>query len=126
MKTTVNVLVAGLLMVFSALTVNAQSPEDYFVGKWDIIVEGAPDGDMNMRVVVERKDGKLAGYISGIGEENVDFSQIDEKKNQSITAYFEANGYEVYLFLEKKDADSVEGSMMDMFDITGKRVKEEK
>jgi hypothetical protein len=40
------------------------------------------------------------------------------------TVYFNAQGYDVNLEMDKKDNDHVTGSVMGMFDAEGERVKE--
>jgi len=86
----------------SALKMNAQVPVDYFADKWSVVVIGTPNGDAKMLVNLERKDGKLTGGITNTdGAEPTKFSNVEEKEN-SVTVYFSASGYDVYLTLEKK------------------------
>ena len=125
-----NVFFAGLfLMLFSFLNAGAQTPPngDYFAGKWNVIAEGTPNGDSRFLVNLQRKDGKLVGTIDD-PQTGKTTSKIDkvEEKEKSVTVYFVGGGYDVYLLLEKKDDDHVIGSLMDMFDATGERVKENK
>jgi hypothetical protein len=40
-----------------------------------------------------------------------------------LVAYFNITGYDVYLSLVKKEEDVSRGSLMDMFNAEGKRVK---
>jgi hypothetical protein len=129
----ISVFFASLFLMMLSLTASAQSKADssakpdYFVGKWDVLVEGTPQGDGKMLVTLERKDGKLTGTIVS-KDGSTPANKIDrvEEKEKSVTVYFTASGYNVYLFLEKKDEDHVTGSMMDMFDAKGDRVKEKK
>jgi hypothetical protein len=129
----ISVFFASLFLMMLSLTASAQSKADssakpdYFVGKWDVLVEGTPQGDGKMLVTLERKDGKLTGTIvSKDGSTPANKIERVEEKEKSVTVYFTASGYNVYLFLEKKDEDHVTGSMMDMFDAKGDRVKEKK
>jgi hypothetical protein len=129
----ISVFFASLFLMMLSLTAIAQSKADssakpdYFVGKWDVLVEGTPQGDGKMLVTLERKDGKLTGTIvSKDGSTPANKIERVEEKEKSVTVYFTASGYNVYLFLEKKDEDHVTGSMMDMFDAKGDRVKEKK
>jgi hypothetical protein len=73
---------------------------------------------------LEREDGRLTGTISFGEFGTISFSNLEEKIGESITAYFESCGYDIYLFLEKKSDDSLEGSMLDMFDAKAKRAKD--
>ena len=117
-------ILATMICLFATLTVNAQdkaAPADYFVGTWNVLVEGTPKGDSNMKLFVERVDGKLTGKVIGDGKtEDVEFTRVEEKE-KAITAYFTGGGYNVYIYLEKKDDNSVTGSLMDMFDAKGTR-----
>ena len=124
----VNVFLVGLVMILTSLTLHAQKvPADYFVGKWEVKVEGTPNGDITMNITIERNDGALTGYISGDEREPLMFSKVEEVKGKSITTYFSTpDGYDISLFLEKKDDNSVKGSVMDMFDANGKRVIDKK
>jgi hypothetical protein len=122
-----SVFFAALFLLMFSVNVHAQTPPaDYFVGKWDVLVEGTPQGDGKMVVNLERKEGKLAGTI--ISKEGAAPTKIDrvEEKEKSVTVYFTSGGYNVYVFLEKKDDDHVTGSVMDMFDAKGNRIKEKK
>ena len=118
-------LIAFCFLLALSFNAKAQAPaNDYFLGKWSVVVEGTPQGDSKMTVVLERKDGKLNGYMPPLKDaaDSVKFSKIEEKEN-SVRLYFTAQGYNVNLTLTKKDDDHVTGSMMDMFDAKGERVK---
>lgn len=118
-------LLASMLSLFVMLTLSAQEQsEDFFVGKWDVLVEGSPNGDSTLELVLQRVDGKLTGTVSHNGAQPTQVNRVEEKKGKSVTVYFNSSGYDVYLYAEKKGSDEIEGSMMDMFDLTGKRVKE--
>jgi hypothetical protein len=117
------IVIAGM---FLSLSAKAQTKPDYFPGKWNILVIGTPNGDSKMTFVIERKDGKLAGAVQdSTGKEITKFTQIDEK-DKSITAAFTVQSYDVSIMLEPVDDDHLKGSMMDMFDAKGVRVKENK
>lgn len=117
---------AGIFFLLLSISVNAQTKTgaDYFVGKWNVVVVGTPNGDAKMLVTLEQVDGKLTGNLSNPDQgESVKFSNVEVKEN-SVTVYFTSSGYDVYLMLEKKDDNKVAGTMMDMFDATGERVVE--
>jgi hypothetical protein len=118
------VLTVFVLFLLS-LNSNAQDTKNFFVGKWKVLTVGTPNGDATSIVTLEQKDGKLTGDMSGMGTtETIKFTNVEEKEN-SVTVYFNASGYDVYMTLEKKDDNHVTGSMMDMFDVSGERVTEE-
>jgi len=116
---------AGMFFILLSIGTKAQTPStDFFVGKWNVLVVGTPNGDAKMPVTLERVDGKLTGSLGNSDQpESVKFTNVEEKGN-SVTLYFTSGGYDVYLFLEKKDENKVVGSMMDMFDATGERIIE--
>jgi hypothetical protein len=117
---------AGLFFLALSFSAKAQTPPpvDYFVGKWNVTVEGTPSGDGKMTVVLESKEGKLAGTIvNKPGAQPTKVTKIDETE-KSVTLYFNTNGYDVNLTMEKKDEDHVTGNVMGMFDAKGERVKE--
>jgi hypothetical protein len=123
---TIKMIFAAALFILASVTVKAQEKTDFFVGKWATHTIGTPGGDSNSVVIFKRNaDGKLGGaLLSGANAANENtFSRVDEKE-KSITAYFKANGYDVYIYLEKTDENNLTGSMMDMFDMTAKRVVE--
>ena len=113
-----------IALFLGSLVANAQSSENFFVGKWKVLTVGTPNGDAKSTVSLERKDGKLTGTMASEGaSETIKFTNVEEKEN-SVTVYFSASGYDVYMVLDKKDENHVTGSMMDMFDVSGERVLE--
>jgi hypothetical protein len=119
-------LTSLLVLLFIAINTNAQDKtvEDFFVGKWKFMVYGLPQGDVEMVTTIENKDGKLGGSIYAIQDSTqvTVFSKV-ELKEKSLTAYYTAQGYDVYFVLEKGDGEKVTGSMMDMFDMKGTKIK---
>ena len=117
---------AGVFFLVLSFNAKAQTkpPADYFVGKWSVEVKGTPQGDAKMLIALERKDGKLTGYqFAKEKSDTIRFTKVEEKE-KSVTVYYTAQGYDVNMTLEKKDDDHVTGNLMDMFDLTGERVKE--
>ena len=122
----INLFFAGIFLLLISFNVHSQTTPatDYFAGKWSVIAEGTPNGDAKFLVALERKDGKLGGSIldPATGKETSKINKVEEKE-KSVTVYFVGSGYDVYLLLEKKDDDHVTGSLMDMFDAKGERIK---
>ena len=111
------------IALFFGLNAKAQT-NDYFPGKWNVVVMGTPNGDAKMTFVLERKDGKLSGVVQDTtGKEMTKITQIDEK-DKTITAAFTIQSYDVSLTMEPVDDDHVKGSLMGMFEAKGVRVKE--
>jgi hypothetical protein len=121
-KLSVFLAVAFLIILSTGAMAQTTSGADYFAGKWNMLVKGLPNGDTKMFVVLDKKDTTLAGVIQdSTGTEISKFSKV-ELKGDGVTVYFSAQGYDVYMTMNKKDEDHVTGSMMDMFDAEGLRV----
>lgn len=119
-------LTTGLCFTLLSFVTHAQTKTgvDYFAGKWDLLVRGLPNGDTKMIVQLDKKDSTLQGSIlDSTGNEISKFSKVD-LSDSTVTVYFTAQGYDVYLRLDNKGEDHVTGSMMDMFDAEGDRSKE--
>lgn len=100
----------------------AQGNADYFVGKWNTTVFGTPNGDVEMVLDLERKEGKLAGFVSlpGLGAEPTEIGSVTEQEKTIIVNFFAA-GYDLSLALEPVDENHVVGKLLDMFDAKGER-----
>ncbi|WP_026631807.1 hypothetical protein [Dyadobacter alkalitolerans] len=100
---------------------------DFFLGKWEVLVVGTPDGDSKLVTELTREDGKLTGELkdpTGKNPNALPISNIMEEGNK-MTIFFEAQGTEVSLDLAKVDDDHLKGSVMNgMFDATAVRIKE--
>ena len=121
----VSLLVTGLFFLLLSLNVNAQSKAgaEYFTGKWSVLVKGTPNGDAKMLFVLEKQDTALVGVVQD--STGTEISKIDkiELTESSATVYFNTQGYDVNLVMDKKDEDHVTGSLMGMFDAEGERIK---
>jgi hypothetical protein len=108
-------------------TIWAQQADNaaFFAGKWNVTVTATPMGDVTLLMNLKMKEGKLTGNISdpATGNEVAEIYSIEVREN-SITVSFNAEGYDVFLSLDKKDENNLTGNMMDMFDATGERVVE--
>jgi len=116
---------ACLFLIMLGLGSFAENATDYFVGKWNVQVSGTPNGDSKMVVSLAQKDGKLEGSVDMGQGDAIKFTQI-ETTDASVKLFFNAGGYDVFLFLEKKDDTHVAGTMLDMFDAKGERIVENK
>ncbi len=117
-------LFAALLLSVCALSANAQSATaDYFAGKWTVLVKGTPNGDAKMAFVLEKKDNTITGIVQDTTGQEISKITSAELATNEITLYFNAQGYDLNLNLKKKDEDHVTGSLMNMFDAQGDRVK---
>ena len=120
----VSLLFAGLFFLLLSIGAHAQTTgADYFTGKWSVLVKGTPNGDAKMFIVLDKKDSTLTGSVQD--STGTEMSKIDkvELNGNTATAYFNAQGYDVNLEMNKKDDDHFTGNMMGMFDADGERVK---
>ena len=112
-----------LIILSGSVRAQTQTVTDYFAGKWNMLVKGLPNGDTKMIVVLDKKDTTLVGVIQdSVGTEISKFSKVDVREN-GVTVYFTAQGYDVYMSMMKKDEDHIIGTMMDMFDAEGTKIK---
>jgi len=117
-------ILASLFLVLLFSSSASAQKKSFFIGKWNVTVVGTPKGDAKILVEFVAKDSTtLTGSITDPATQKVTKIDRIELKDKSITAYFNAEGTDIYLFLEKKDEDKVTGSLMDMFDASGSRVK---
>lgn len=115
-------LLTGLLITNAGKAQSATA--DYFTGKWKITVFGTPNGDAAMTFVLEKKDGKLSGSVRDTTDKEISKMTSVEESGKNILVAFNAQGYDVTVTLEPIDADKVKGSLMNMYDVKGTRVKE--
>jgi hypothetical protein len=126
----VNVVFAGVLLLVLSIVTNAQNTTDFFVGKWNLVAEGAPGGDTKMIVNLDRNEGKLTGTIKIGDQDDVKFSKAEEKEASLILYFTSTHGYDIKLVLEKKDDNHVTGTLdtgiMGTFDVKGERATDNK
>jgi hypothetical protein len=104
-----------IAVMFFVLTMNGiaqiQPNRDYFPGKWVGIAKGAPTGDLQIVVSLERKDGSLDGMVKIGDQDEVKIDKVEEK-DAGVTLYFvSTHGYDVNLDMGKKDEYHVEGTI---------------
>ena len=119
-------LICLFLMLGIIFKSNAQTtaPADFFVGKWEILIVGTPNGDSKMIVDLVRTDGKLTGQLSNPAEPTAEKTAVTADSNADLLELaFNAQGYDVTINLKKVDDENLKGSLMGMFDATAKRVK---
>jgi len=118
-------LASGFFFLLFTLNVKAQSKSgiEYFTGKWSMLVKGTPNGDAKLIVVLDNQKDSLAGVVQdSTGAEISKITNI-ELKDTTLTFYFTAQGYDVNIVMNKKDEDHVIGTLMNMFDAEGERIK---
>ena len=123
-KATLISLMAMILVVIAA-KVNAQTQTNYFIGKWDVLVKGLPNGDTHMKFNIADSAGHMKGALldTTAARKDIPLTKI-EPDGDKVTLYFSAQGYDVSLLLTKKDDDHAAGSLMGMFEANAIRLKE--
>ncbi len=119
----VKISLVFVVSLFITISLFAQDkPNNYFVGKWDVLVEGTPAGDSHMPLLITLENGKFFGGL--LNDKDSVTSKFDkiEAIDNSITLYFNAGGYNLYISLDKVDENNATGTLKDMFDATAKRV----
>jgi hypothetical protein len=121
-----SMFIAGMFFVLLSFGVNAQTKTgaDYFAGKWSVLLKGLPQGDARMIFVLEKSGDKITGVVQDSTGKEISKLTNAELKEDEITVYFNAQGYDVNLMLKKKDEDHTTGSLMGMFAAEGDRIKE--
>lgn len=115
--------ILGFLFLFSLLSVSAQTVHnDYFVGKWDVMVYATPSGDERMIIELKRVNGKLAGAIVGPTDDVKPFKKIEETPS-SVKLYFRHLIFTVNLMLQKKDDIHCTGFLQGKYKANGVRMK---
>jgi hypothetical protein len=118
-----NLLLTALFLILISFSLQAQEkPSDFYLGKWDVLIQGTPSGDIRLLINIEEKDGSMAGTISSEGTEGTKADKIMTNEN-SATVYWFAAGYDVYLTMNRKEENKVDGNLMGMFTAIIERVK---
>lgn len=116
-------LITMLCLVISVAMASVPVASDNFVGEWDLLVEGTPQGDVRVIMTIEKVDGKLKGKFKMAGsDQETTLSSISEG-NDSISFSFFAEGYDLYMSLNANGSDALKGYLVDQFPVTGNRLK---
>jgi opacity protein-like surface antigen len=116
-----------MLMLFIGIAISgsAQAPavSDFYVGKWDVVVLGTPQGDAKMELTLTRNEGKLTGEIKNPADStSVPLTNVVEADGK-VTIYFSLMGYDLDIPFEKQDDENIKGLLVGMFEAKAKRVK---
>lgn len=116
--------VLTIIALFATMTLaKAQTTPQFFVGNWEVLVKGTPQGDVKMPMSFELKDDKLVGKITNPETKEVATMTSVELKGEELHTAFSAGGYDVTMVIKKKDDDHFAGSLMDMIEVEGTRLK---
>lgn len=97
----------------------------YYLGRWEITIFGTPNGDAKMIAEINRVDGKLVGDLTNPAEPQSPKNPMTsiQEEGGKMTIFFSASGYDLSIPFEKVDEDNIQGNLMSMFDVKGKRIK---
>ena len=121
----ISIIILAFIVNTSSLSAQAKNTgEKNFIGKWNVMVYGVPDGDTKMIINIEKKEDKLAGNMADPAKSDppVDLANI-EVADSTFKATFSAQGMDITLMLKIKDDKNITGNMMDMFEIKGTKEK---
>lgn len=114
---------------FLLLNVDAKAQQkdgaDYFVGKWEVAVKDTPEGDVTMFFLLDKADDSVSGVVQDTSGNEISKISNTELQGDELTVYFAARGYDLNLWMKKKDDDNITGTLMGMFDANGKRMKKD-
>ncbi|RFZ85051.1 hypothetical protein DYU05_05450 [Mucilaginibacter terrenus] len=114
---------AAVALLFFAVKSNAQTPASYYAGKWDVLVKGTPQGDVHLLFNITEKDGALSGTIQNPETKKDEPVTKAEIKDDKLSVAFTIMTYDLVMNVGKKDDNHVTGTLADMFEAVGERVK---
>jgi hypothetical protein len=113
-----------IVALFAAITLTkAQTNQSYFIGNWEVLVKGTPQGDVKLPMSFEMKDDKIIGKITNPETKEVGTMTSVEMKGEELFAAFSAGGYDLTMVIKKKDDDHFAGTLMEMLEVEGTRLK---
>lgn len=114
-----------MLIEGEVIKVTKSNHSDFFVGKWNTMFIGTPQGDVKLLLDISRKDGNLVGHITPDmpDAETVQLDKIEETE-KAITIYFNMMSYDLNVTLNKEGENNLSGTLMNMIDVTSERVIE--
>lgn len=103
----------------------AQSPigTSNFLGNWDLVMVGLPQGDVKCQLLMFEKDGKLAGTLKFNDPQPGDVAIVNPAVKDSVLT-FDATlqNYDIDYNLSQNKEGLLNGNMYNnMFVVTGKR-----
>lgn len=107
-------------------TAQAQSATiDYFAGKWEILIPDVQGTDLKLTLTLAKADGKLEGKFTAGDEGEMKINSIEtiaEPVSVRINVTTPDGNYDLDMYLKKKDDNNITGDLVNMFDLTGKRL----
>ena len=121
-------VIAGMSLFLFSIGLQAQTKTgfEYFKGKWSVVANG-PNGDVKMIIEFGKTDNKITGTISDTaGKELYKVTNTEIKDKQATVTFIGSQGSEVSFEINQKDDDHITGTIMNMVDANGERMKEPK
>jgi hypothetical protein len=110
-------------LVLTVAVANVSSNPESFVGQWDLMIEGTPQGDIRVIMTLEKVDGVLVGNFKMAGTDQETKLSSISGSSESISFSFFAEGYDLYMNLKPDGENAVKGFLIDQFPVSGKRLK---
>ncbi len=110
-------------LVLTIAVANVTSNPESFVGQWDLMIEGTPQGDIRVIMTLEKVDGVLVGNFKMAGTDQETKLSSISGSSESISFSFFAEGYDLYMNLKPDGENAVKGFLIDQFPVSGKRLK---
>lgn len=123
MKNLKSVFTIVLLMAAVSLAKAQAVTQDFYVGNWEVLVKGTPQGDVKLPMSFSMVDGKLTGKVTNPETKEEAAMTGVEIKGEELFANFSAGGYDLTMVIGKKDDDHFVGKLMDMIEVEGTRLK---
>jgi len=118
------VMMSGLVSFANAansITTSTDSVGDKFIGVWDMVFKDLPDGDWECQFILKNVDGELKGELTSQEVINKYGKSIEvydlEIDGEELSCMYTAEGYDVSIVVEMVDDKTLEGYMMDMFEV---------
>ncbi len=109
--------------VSEAATTSPSATADNYAGHWQAMIFGTPQGDVQLSLALSRVDGKLSGTVTAPGQtESVAIDKIEESP-ENLKLYFKLMEYDLNMTLERTDAQTLSGTLMEMFKVKATREK---
>lgn len=103
-----------------------QPSDDYFIGEWNAVLIGLPDGDLPFIInITIQEDSLQAKFYDEAQTYVVPVEKIARTGENalSLSFYDYNNGVDVIINLIKKDEDNLTGNVLNMYTITATRKK---
>ena len=115
--------VTGINAQTTSTNAKAATLNTNFLGSWDIVLIGVPQGDVKCQLLLTEKDGKLSGTLKFGDPEPAEVAIVDPViKDTVLTFNATLQNYDIDFNLSQNKEEQLNGTMYNnMFVVTGKR-----